>query len=431
MNRRDYSCQYGGFRGQPTSEDMSWARPSFPGAEAISGADMSVPAPQLYGAPSVFNVDMQPPHIPLTAHSQEPSMHQQLIASRGLLSLSQPPPLQQRRNPHQHPQHPQQPEHDQRQQGHVPSLQAVDEMVRSTVSAVFQEDKTENADKSIAKDFPETQKGKKRKRDPSEWKKSKNKGQREAGQEYTTAKGKVKKARAVQPIDCSKCRFHCSEKIPEETRQAIHTLYWNLGSYERQRAFIAQHVDQNEVKAKPKVTGRREFANSFFLTHNKKEHRVCKAFFTKTLDIGNKVIDYTLKKTESGVYVGRDERGRKDPGNKTKPEDIEFVHMHIGSFPSVRKEGKNKRKYLSADLNVGKMYSMYKDMCGEVGRKPVSISVYRNVFKKNFNLSFSKPKKEHCPNCNCGFERKKKAKDGEKHTILTDHAVPSSYSSNK
>lgn len=266
---------------------------------------------------------------------------------------------------------------------------------------------------------------KRRKSNPAEWKKVKSKYHRERGEEYITSSGKLKKARSVQPIDCSKCRFRCSEKIPEETRQAIHTLYWNLGSYERQRAFIAQHVEQNEVKpSKSKTSTRREVANSFFLIHNKKEFRVCKAFFTKTLDVGNKVIDYTLKKTESGVYVGKDERGRKDPGNKTKPEDADFVKSHISSFPCAdgrygKKDNKSRKKYLPQDLNVGKMYKMYQEKCEELGKKPVSVSVYRNIFKKDFNLSFSKPRKEHCANCNCGNQRKKRMKESDKTSKIT------------
>ncbi|KAL8594817.1 hypothetical protein ACOMHN_047534 [Nucella lapillus] len=239
---------------------------------------------------------------------------------------------------------------------------------------------------------------------PSDWKKTKKKILRDKGEEYVTMKGKLKNAKRVQPIDCTNCRFRCSEKVPEETRQAIHKVYWSLASYERQRAFIAQHVEQNDIKqVKSKTGARREVANSFFFVHNRKEHRVCKAFFTKTLDISSKVVDYTMKKTECGVYVGRDERGRKSPVNKTKPEDSEFIHWHIRSFPTVEaskgKKNKNRKRYLSEDLNVGRMYNLYKDMCEQTGRKVMGIAVYRNFFHQDFNLAFQKPKKEHCVNC--------------------------------
>ena len=271
---------------------------------------------------------------------------------------------------------------------------------------------------------------KKRASNPLEWKKRKKKLLRDKGEEYITVQGKVHKARCVQPIECSKCRFRCSEKIPEEARQAIHKVYWNLASYERQRAFIAQHVEQNDIKqVKSKTGARREVANSYFFVHKRKEYRVCKAFFTKTLDITSKVVDYTMKKTECGVYVGRDERGRRDPVNKTKPEDIEFMRWHIDSFPTVdgakaKKNSRKRKQYLSHDLNVGKMYSMYKELCEQTGRPPKGISVYRNTFNKDFNLAFQKLKKEHCASCKCGEGSKAKMKSDCNISSSHTHSQP-------
>ena len=200
----------------------------------------------------------------------------------------------------------------------------------------------------------------------------------------------------------------------------VHRLYWSLASYERQRAFIAQHVEQSDVKqAKPDVKPRRQVANTFFFTHKRKEYRVCKTFFAKTLDITSKLVDYTMKKTESGVYIGTDERGKREPVNKTKEEDLELVRLHINSFTPLDggrgKKDKNKKRYLSSDLNIVKMYNMYKEKCEANGHKPVGVSVYRITFKQDFNLAFAKPKKETCANCKCGAGEassvKKKAKD--------------------
>lgn len=425
MSDRDYLSRYCGFRTQRAADEMStpWARgPPYSGAEAVTTADVRSAPSQMYGNHNIdaFAVGMQPPQLhtsPLLSHSHK------MMAVLGLQPLS-PTPFTHPHQQHHHHQLHQQQSHQQpqEQRDNVLASHSIDD-VQATASAIAQE---------VCDDVPinmtKTGRGKKRKGEPSQFKKFKNKVHREQGKEYTSSSGKVKKARSVQPIDCSKCRFHCSEKISEETRKAIHTLYWNLGSYERQRAFIAQHVDQNDVKTcKSKSSNRREVANSFFFTHNRKEHRVCKAFFTKTLDIGNKVIDYTLKKTEAGVYIGRDERGRRDPANKTSSQDLDFVKMHIGSFGASKKEGKNRRKYLSPDLNVGKMYNMYKAMCLEVNKKPVSLSVYRNVFKKDFKLSFSKPRREHCPNCNCENKGKKKTKDNSDHTITSNMPGSSSY----
>jgi hypothetical protein len=219
-------------------------------------------------------------------------------------------------------------------------------------------------------------------------------------------KVKVPKDRSVQPIDCSKCRFKCSSKIPENAREYINSIYWGL-NYERQRAFIAQHVEQNDIKVpnskqptqvpENPQPQRRHVAHSFFFVWKRKEYRVCKNFFCKTLHISTPTVDLTMKKTECGVYTGRDERGRK---NKTKEEDLEFVHWHIGSFPTVgnqkpKKDGSIKKQFLASDMNVVKMYAMYKEACKNAGKKPVGVKVYRRTFKEDFNLGFQKKKKEH------------------------------------
>ena len=81
-----------------------------------------------------------------------------------------------------------------------------------------------------------------------EWKSQIRKENRARGKAYVGKLGKSFTARAVQPVDCSKCRLKCSEKIEEEQRQIIFETYWELGDYSKQRHFICTHVEQNEPK---------------------------------------------------------------------------------------------------------------------------------------------------------------------------------------
>ena len=113
-------------------------------------------------------------------------------------------------------------------------------------------------------------------------------------------------ARAVQPVDCSKCRLKCSEKIEEEQRQIIFETYWELGDYSKQRHFICTHVEQNEPK-RIKVLSKRKRSVSqlFHLTIGQEKIRVCKNFFLKTLNIGKKAVDYAIKNKSHGVFIGR------------------------------------------------------------------------------------------------------------------------------
>lgn len=45
------------------------------------------------------------------------------------------------------------------------------------------------------------------------------------------------------------------------------------------------------------------------------------------------------------------------------------------------------------------MYDLYKDYCQEKGQEPVTLSYYRHVFNKYFNLSFNRPHTDTCNTC--------------------------------
>ncbi|MCG8049000.1 MAG: hypothetical protein N0E48_25925 [Candidatus Thiodiazotropha endolucinida] len=131
----------------------------------------------------------------------------------------------------------------------------------------------------------------------------------------------------------------------------------------------------------------------------------------KTLDIGDKLIRYTLSKKQHGTSGGSDQRGKHTPHNKTTEENISYVKQHIASFPVVESHYQRKgtkRMFLEQGLSISKMFELYKTKCLEDDMSPVSEMVYRKIFCTEYNLSFHKPKKDICSTCNT-FEQKKKA----------------------
>jgi len=108
-------------------------------------------------------------------------------------------------------------------------------------------------------------------------------------------------AKSVRPHDCQKCKFKCAENFTEEERQEFFTLYYNLGSYERQRQYICEMV---------------------------KRCSICRDFFSKTLDVKRKTIDYSTQQTQHGIFGGQDKRGKHAPTNKTDEEKINIVKEH-------------------------------------------------------------------------------------------------------
>ncbi|CAC5393374.1 unnamed protein product [Mytilus coruscus] len=112
----------------------------------------------------------------------------------------------------------------------------------------------------------------KMKSNPQAWKKNKRKHNRVHGLPYIGRTGKQQDQKTVKYRDCSRCRFRCSNKVSKEDAYKIFSTYYEMGSYEKQRAFLCQHVDQDN--AKRTTTNRKENSNSYHLTVNEKREKL-------------------------------------------------------------------------------------------------------------------------------------------------------------
>ena len=61
----------------------------------------------------------------------------------------------------------------------------------------------------------------KRMANPEHWKKNTQRRLRSEGNQYIDYKGRIQPTKAHRPCDCTRCRFKCSDKLPEEIRKAI------------------------------------------------------------------------------------------------------------------------------------------------------------------------------------------------------------------
>ena len=59
-----------------------------------------------------------------------------------------------------------------------------------------------------------------------------------------------------------------------------------------------------------------------------------------------------------------------------------------------------QRQFLGSELNITKMYRLYKLECAKLHKKPVGGAKYRKVFCEEYNYSFHTPKKDQCRVCN-------------------------------
>ena len=73
---------------------------------------------------------------------------------------------------------------------------------------------------------PKKKKKRKKKAEPEMWKRNVKKRLKLSGQEYVSRTNKIVAEKTVKEIDCSKCRFQCNDKIPDNVRQEIFDSYY-------------------------------------------------------------------------------------------------------------------------------------------------------------------------------------------------------------
>uniref|UniRef100_A0A6P7G7I4 Uncharacterized protein LOC114338671 n=1 Tax=Diabrotica virgifera virgifera TaxID=50390 RepID=A0A6P7G7I4_DIAVI len=235
--------------------------------------------------------------------------------------------------------------------------------------------------------------GRWKKAEPSKWKRNIKKKQ------------KIE-SKAPKVSNCEKCRFQCNAHFSEELRKSLCHNFWH-SEYSKQKEFLLGTTEsipplRRRVRTE---SSRKERTDTkiYYLNNDVQKIRVCKSFFLKTLCISADMIDTAYKgKGEGKMFVGKDNRGKKTPHNKTVQESIERVKSHIEKFPTMeshysRKE--TKRLYLDPQLSITKMYNLYKQECLNENVKHVSEITYRRIFCTDYNLSFYKPKKDQCQLC--------------------------------
>lgn len=251
----------------------------------------------------------------------------------------------------------------------------------------------------------------KRKAEPDIWKRNERKIKRMSGKSYQTRKHIIMPEKKPSYINCSRCRFKCSDKISLERQQILHQEYWGLADADRQKAFLCSLVTENSIqrhrKRNPESKITKTKSRVYSLYDEKGCNvRVCLKFLCATFSISFQIIDLALKKRgPGGAYIGTDGRKGKCPANVTPKEATNHVKKHIDSFPRMESHYSRrdtKKLYLSADLNLSVMYRLYvESYCTNEKITPVSISVYRKIFNSyEPQLSFHIPKKDQCSTCN-------------------------------
>lgn len=131
---------------------------------------------------------------------------------------------------------------------------------------------------------------------------------------------------------------------------------------------------------------------------------VCKKALLGLLQINESRLKLAMEKYQNcDTYA--DGRGSLSGGrNALPPYKREEIRNHIRSFPkyvSHYHRSQTESKFLSTNLNLATIYRLYR----AATETPVSMSVYKRIFYKEFNLRFKPLKKDTCKKCDL-YKRK-------------------------
>jgi len=260
----------------------------------------------------------------------------------------------------------------------------VQDVINSAIDKV-DKDKSKNKSTPDDKNKESASAKKKRERRPDTWQRNVKKKLKIEGKEYVNAKGKLIPAKRMMPVDCTKCKQRCQEKISEETRRKIFDWFWALGSYTAQKEFVVSRVTQVATK----TSKRRHVHRLFSFEINGKYESVCKPFFAKTLGIGDSYIFKAFEQKARDLFV-HDGRGKHSPANKTTTEQVQHMHEHLDKYL----QDFDIDKPLPKGIHAQKWYDEYGTGCQELGQKPVSKHIYRKIFQEYVRKYPESPEKK-------------------------------------
>lgn len=203
----------------------------------------------------------------------------------------------------------------------------------------------------------------------------------------------------------------------------FHTAFYKTATKQSQDALILKYTKSIPTKRKRSRTNTHQpktFTTKFYIPANKKPQLVCQKVFLNYLNIKkHRVLTVIRKHFETGEYPtekrGGDHKSHKFVEKRNSVKD--FIKSLNSSEPHYCRGSSSVRHYLPAELNINKLYEMYKNR--EI--QPIATkSLFRKVFNTEFNLGFGSPKTDICSTC-LQFQEKIKVETdiGKKTELIT------------
>ncbi|XP_055844901.1 uncharacterized protein LOC129911203 [Episyrphus balteatus] len=269
------------------------------------------------------------------------------------------------------------------------------------------EDELLNVEQAVTIENNLSETARKRPRNEKNWKQNEAKRLRQEGKAYTSSSKKLIPAKQIRlTCDCrKKCDYQCW-MIQEEDRKEIFKSYYKLDA-QGKRIFLSNFTERDVSRFRRRErknlnNSKKQFSFRYYFNVRENRFRVCKKYFLATLDISQKPIYNVHSRVNAVSGVPVSSKQGKHVKKVISPETKDAVRKHIARFPTVESHYcrcDSKKKYLEGSLNVSAMWKLFLEEASNTEERNVKISMYRNIFETDFNISFFKPKKDRCDLC--------------------------------
>lgn len=235
------------------------------------------------------------------------------------------------------------------------------------------------------------------------------------------------------------CKLNCAEKIDLLRQQQIFHDYvakrWIDQLRFLRKIIVANQYHKENINPIIPVK-EKKFSYNYFLADDKGQRQeVCHKFVQRLL----KISKVKLFRAAKSMITNPNANNRR--GNKRlrviSNEDTQYLKGFISSFPQYESKfniSHATTKFLHPRLSLKRVYRLYRKKCIFQDRKPVSLTYFRKIFKREFTLSFFKTKTAVCHQCEANrsdinraiISARRKAEllqNHEKHTNMMTHTI--------
>ncbi|XP_074035892.1 uncharacterized protein [Leptinotarsa decemlineata] len=220
---------------------------------------------------------------------------------------------------------------------------------------------------------------------------------------------KVRLASHEQGPACLCKRLRCFEVTTNEQRMTILSHFNNLPTNNEQNSYLCSLISVTPVQRRRNRKSEEEavFHDSVFSYKIRVEEddrivetSVCYKAFLSIHGISKGKLEHLQKALKNRGTAPKDKRGQHSSKIRSLPDSTyQHVFDHISSFKgrlSHYSLNDSKKLYLPEELNITKMFNMFKLVHPT---EKISYETYRNIFNTKFNISFGYPRSDTCSTC--------------------------------